>query len=103
MGLMDYLPFFYVGALVVYTLIVAYTASGVFLHFGNTQRFWFFLLLVFNIYMLAFGICSQFMAKHKGKLGKQELQKIWALLAIYAVFLLIPIVAAFFFEVNPLF
>ena len=100
---MDYLPFFYVAVLVIYTLIVAYTASDLFLRFGNSQRFWFFMLLLFNIYVLAFAVSSHFMAKHKGKLDSQQLRKICLLLAIYAGFLLVPVLAAVFFQINPLF
>lgn len=103
MYLFDYLPFLYVAVIVIYTLFVAYSASSIFLRFGNSQRFWFFMLLLFNIYVLAYGIFSQFMGKHKGKLDRLQLRKICLLLAGYIVFLLIPVLAAIFFQINPLF
>jgi len=103
MYLLDYLPFFYVAGLVMYSLVVAYAVSSIFSRFGNSQRFWFFMLLVFNIYVLAYGVFSQFMGKHRGKLERGQLRKISLFFFGYAVFLLISIVAGIFVKINPLF
>ena len=103
MFLTDYTPFLYVGIIALFSIFVAYYSSDIFLKFGGTKRFWFYIILFFNVYFFLFANLAMLSQKHRVKLSsKDRIKSLWILIC-YAVLIAIPIVVAILIGTDPIF
>lgn len=63
------LYFFVIGFGFYFILIVPYFSSKILIKYGNNERFWFFIVITFNIYLL---IGIMFLNKYRRKLSFSE-------------------------------
>lgn len=103
MLLTDYTPFLYVGIIALFSIFVAFYSSDIFLKFGGTKRFWFYIIFFFNVYFFLFANLAMLCQKHRVKLSSKDRTIIFWILIGYAVLIAIPIVVAILIGIDPIF
>lgn len=100
---LEYSPFIYVGIIALFTILIAYHASDIFMNLGGTKRLWFFIILFFNVYFFIFANLAMLSRKHRAKIKSKDRRKIIWILICFVILITIPIIAARLIGVDPIF